>query len=184
MKRTIRDTSIRMLKRLVVGATACAIGSASADADLAGRVVQTTIQPGQARSICENVVHLQPADGLFKECTSSLDESLKSASRARAVWQARDACFASTPKLDSTSLNLCLLRAAETKADADEAMPVSISRQAESTVSFYAASREINLEREQRACALIGFDPAFGAFAKCVSNLQDAVENREITGGE
>ncbi|HEY1637586.1 MAG TPA: hypothetical protein VGF62_03605 [Rhizomicrobium sp.] len=153
---------------------------------MAARVVQTTTQPGPARSICENVVHLQPADALFKACTSSLEDSLQGASHARAVWQARDACFASTPKLDSTNLNLCLLRAAETKADADEAMPVSMSRQVEPepAVSFYAASRETNLGREQRACALVGFDPAFGAFAKCVSNLQDAVENHEFTGGE
>jgi hypothetical protein len=188
MKWTRKDTFPLVLKTLLLGAIAGGTASGPADADLARRTAQSTTLSGQAHSICESVVHLQPADALFKECTSSLEGFSQTASHVHAVWEARDACFAST-RSDNTNLSLCLLAAAEAKAGADDILPLSTipaSRQTEleSTVSFYAASRAINLGREQRACALIGFDPAFGAFANCVSRLQDSLDDRAVTGGE
>jgi hypothetical protein len=189
MKWTHRYTFPLVLKTLLLGAIACGTASGPADADLARHTGQSTTQFAHARSICESVIRLQTADALFKECTSSLKEFLQTASQADAVSQARDACFASTPKLDNTNLSLCLSSAAEAKDGADDIQPLSnipASRQMEreSTVSFYAASRATNLGREQRACALVGFDPAFGAFAKCVSSLQDSLDDRAVTGGE
>lgn len=187
MKWTRQYTSPLVLKTVLLGAIVGGTLSSPADAELAQSAIQSATRSGQAHSICESVVHLQPADALFKECTSSLEEFLQTASHVHAVWQARDACFAST-RSDNPNLSLCLLAAAEAKAGADDIRPLSSipasQTEPESTASFYAASRETNLGREQRACALVGFDPAFGAFAKCVSSLQDALDDRAVTGGE
>jgi hypothetical protein len=165
MKRTTEHTFPLVLKTLLVGAITCGAAVGPADADLARRTAQSTTQSGQAHSICESVVHLQPADALFKECTSSLEESLESASRARAISQARDACFASTSKLNDTNLNLCLLSVAEAKAGADDIQPLRTGRRAAKRnwsrrfPSIPRLPRPISSENSMRARRLASIPP-------------------------
>jgi hypothetical protein len=49
-----------------------------------------------------------------------------------------------------------------------------------SSGSNFSASFDTVLRREQHACARLGFDPAFGAFANCVADLQGALQRTDF----
>jgi hypothetical protein len=135
-----------------------------------------------AGQICQTVIRLQPGENHFNGCVSSLADSVESISRSQAVVRARTACFAQHLKPGSADLSLCLLRAADTKPDSDAVdLPTIVSAEkgitddAQSSGTYFAAQSHPGFRREQQACALVGFDPAFGAFANCVANLQSTL---------
>ncbi len=153
--------------------------------------VLSSNQITRAYQLCQTVVRLEPGEALFNDCVSSLGESLESGSKARVVTQARDACFAQARTLDSVHFNLCLLRASDAKPGFNDTRTLPPTRDVPSDMddsqpsrSFYAASRDTNLHREQRACALLSLDPAFSELTNCLSHLQDALQGSDAPGGE
>ena len=141
-----------------------------------------------ARQVCQSVIRVQPGESHFDGCVSSLADSLENVSRARTVTQARDACFAQKP--NSVNLNLCLLKAADTRPDPDAielpdtaSVLAGIADDPQSSKSYFAATPDTKFRREQQACARLGFDPAFGAFANCVANLQSTLQAADAPEG-
>ena len=136
-----------------------------------------------ARQVCQSVIRVRPGAGAFDGCVLSLADTLRSIGRDRTVAEARDACFARDLKPGSTDLDLCLLRAKDAKAGSDDVkLPDAASAMSEiaddpqSSESYFVVSSRTKTRREQQACALLGLDPAFDAFANCVANLQGALQ--------
>jgi len=143
-----------------------------------------------ARQVCQSVIRVRPGVSQFDGCVSSLVDSLESASRGRAVSQARDVCFAQGIKPGSADLSLCLLRAADTKLDPDAinlpdtaSVAAGMTDDPQSSKSYFAVSSDTIRRRERQACARLGFDPAYGAFANCVANLQSSLQGIDMSGG-
>jgi hypothetical protein len=174
--------------------------TAAATALIGATMIASTIVPAEAsgkispeqfaRRICQSVIRVQPGVSEFDGCVSSLTDSAQSISRGRAVAQARDVCFARGLKPGSTDLNLCLLRAADTKADPDAidlpdtaGVAAGMTNDPQSSKSYFVVSSDTKIHREQEACARLGFDPAFGAFANCVANLQGTLQGIDMSGG-
>jgi hypothetical protein len=142
-----------------------------------------------AGQICQSVVRVQPGESEFEGCVSSLASSMESVSRNRAVARARDACFAQRPAPGSTILNLCLLRAADTKPDPTAvelpdiaSATAGVANDPQFTKSYFAVTPDAKFRREQQACARLGFDPAFGTFANCVADLQSTLQGIDTAG--
>ena len=140
-----------------------------------------------AQQICRSVIGVQPGESQFEGCTSSLSDSLESISRGRAVAQARNACFAQGLKPGNADLSLCLLRAADTTPDPAAVklpdiagMTAGIAADPQSSKSYFAVTPGMKFHREQQACAMLGFDPAFGAFASCVADLQSTLQTIDM----
>jgi hypothetical protein len=158
---------------------AIAIASMAAPVEASGK-------PGAeqfAGQICQSIIRVQPGESQFDGCVSSLTDSLESARGERAVVQARHACFAQGLRSGSADLSLCLLRAADTKPGpgaielpAIASVTVGIMDDPQSSKSYFAVSPDTKFRRDQQACARLGFDPAFGAFANCVADLQGMLQ--------
>jgi hypothetical protein len=175
----------RRPRTAVPGILLCAIVSVGAHANPIVFNDQALDQIPQARQICQGIIQVQPGEDRFNGCTSSLSDSVRHATTTRAVAAARDACFQELHR-PRTDLNLCVLRAADAKVapgndmvqlppngfDAANGAPDDL----DSSRSFYAVSNDTKFRRERRACAVIGLDPALGAFSHCVSDLQDALQ--------
>ncbi|HEY1631421.1 MAG TPA: hypothetical protein VGF56_08895 [Rhizomicrobium sp.] len=162
--------------------------------------IANTIAPAQAsdragakqlaQQICRSVIGVHPGESHFDGCTSSLSDSLESISRGRVVAQARNACFAQGLKPGSADLSLCLLQAADTTPDPAAvklpdiaSMTAGIAADPQSTKSYFAVTPSTKFHREQQACAMLGFDPAFGAFANCVADLQGTLQAIDASEG-
>jgi hypothetical protein len=144
-------------------------------------------QLAQAQETCETVILVQPGDEHFRGCVSSLMGSLENASREHAVVRARNNCFAQGLKPRSSDLSLCLLQAADSVSRSDvtdqpHQLNMVTGKKEDQASSRYAlfASFDTVFERERQACARLGFDPAFGAFANCVADLQGTVQRIEM----
>ncbi|HWY15685.1 MAG TPA: hypothetical protein VNX86_11165 [Rhizomicrobium sp.] len=148
-------------------------------------------QLAQAQEICEIVVRVQPDDEHFEGCVSSLKGSLESVSREHAVVHARNKCFAQGLKPGSSDLAVCLLQAADATPSSDMMnAPIQVSQLIDtgevptSARSDFSASFDAVLQREQQACARLGLDPAFGAFANCVADLQDTLQRTDFPANQ
>jgi hypothetical protein len=143
-------------------------------------------QIAYVRDLCSEVIGFQPGEEHFKGCVSSLVDSLRNASHEHATVQARSQCFAQRLNPGSSDLALCLLQAANahpasgawTAPDDLNAIDNKDDR-ATSAQDFTPLLGSIS-DREQQACARLGFDPAFGDFANCVAKLQSAVQNIDM----
>jgi len=116
------------------------------------------------RQICGSVIRLQPGEEQFDGCVSSLTDSLRSAGRDRAVRLAHDDCLARGLRRDSPDSAVCVLKATEPEP-------------AQSSRSYFTVTPGVARQREQQACAQLGFDPATGAFANCFADLSSTLRN-------
>ena len=140
-------------------------------------------QIAYAHDLCTKVIGVHPGEEHYNSCVSSLADSIQSSSREHAVTQARSQCFAQGLEPGSADLALCLLKAtnanpgpgAWTRPDDVDA----VDRMNGRTMSArgFNPTRGTISDREQQACARLGFDPAFADFANCVTKLQNAVQN-------
>lgn len=143
-------------------------------------------QLAQAQEICEIVVRVQPDDEHFDGCVTSLEGSLERASREHTVVHARNECVAQGLKPGSSDLALCLLRAADATPGATDPpnqpnlMTGGRNERAPSSIDS-SASPDNAMQREQQACAELGFDPAFGAFENCVADLQSTLQRIDFS---
>jgi hypothetical protein len=182
-------THLSQIARTV--AAAALIGAATIASTIAPAEASGKTSPEQfARQICQSVIRVRPGVGQFDGCVSSLTDSAQSISRGRAVAQARDVCFAQGLKRGSADLSLCLLKAADTRPGPDAIElpdPASVvavmTDDTQSSKSYFAVSSDTKIHREQEACARLGFDPAYAAFANCVANLQSTLQGIDMSGG-
>jgi hypothetical protein len=143
----------------------------------------------RARQICQMVIGVRPGEYHFSDCVSSLSDSLESASVARAVAKARNACFAKGLEVGSAALSSCLLQAENAKpaVSADQpgstSLVLGLTGDPQTSEPYTAASFDTVLRRERQACALTGFDPVSSGFADCVSNLQSTLQAINFTSG-
>jgi len=145
-------------------------------------------QIAYARELCNEVMGFHPDEEHFNGCVSSLVDSLQSASREHAIVEARGQCFAQGQKAGSTGLDLCLLQAAHANPVAgawtppDDLNAVDNKDDRAMSAHDFTPSLGTIFDREQRACARLGFDPAFGDFVGCVSDLQNVLQNIDMPG--
>jgi hypothetical protein len=119
----------------------------------------------------------------YQVCIASLSDSLRSAGEAQAASQAHQDCRAKGLQSNSPELAECMLQSfragpnvASVQAQSlmvashsDENAPRSVPRSVKSL--FYASPRETR-SREEMACAQLGVEPPYGAFASCVQLSQ------------
>lgn len=163
---------------------ASSINAAGASSDIAHS--RPPDQIAYARKLCSEVIDFHPGEGHFDGCVSSLADSIQSASRDHAVIQARSQCFAQGLKPGSADLGLCLLKATNANPVPGAWTPPddlhAIDNMDNRTISAHDStfSRNTISDREQQACARLGFDPAFGDFSSCVADLQSVIQNIDM----
>jgi hypothetical protein len=165
---------------VVIGAIAFASIAGGAQAQSGAPINSVSNQSGQ---ICQAVIGVQPTDYHFAGCVASLDGSLQSARHDDAVARAQSDCFKQGLKPHSADLSLCLLKADDAKFGTDPnrspdelGMAANGMEYPEAVGSYTSASFDVVFHREQEACARLGIDPDSGAFAGCVSSLQDQLQ--------
>jgi hypothetical protein len=164
---------------LLGGAQASMAGPAAAD-------IPPPVQIAQARTLCSEIVGVDPGDSRFNGCVASLVASLQSAGQEHTVIEARSECVARGLRPGSTELSLCLLNASAVNpksGDADTLIEGTASgntRDQPDGPSAHPTSLGNISDREQQACTRTGFDPAFGAFANCIADLQSALQNIDM----
>jgi hypothetical protein len=172
-------TNTNILTALVL---ASSINAGMASSDTAHD--RSANQIAYARDLCTGVIGFYPGEEHFNGCVSSLADSIQNANRGHAIVQARTQCFAQGFNPGSSDLALCLLRA-------DNANPVAgawtppddlngIDNKDDRAMFAFTSSLGTISDREQQACARLGFDPAFGDFAICIANLQSVVQNVDV----
>lgn len=139
-----------------------------------------TAQTAQARELCTEIIGVGTGDARFKGCVASLAGSLQSARQEHVVIQARGECFARGLQPGSPELSLCLLNASAVNPESSTANPLIGGSGDPSSAPKAILELGDLTDREQQACARTGFDPAFGAFANCVANLQGVLQITEI----
>jgi hypothetical protein len=143
-------------------------------------------QIAYVRELCSEIIGFHPGEEHFKGCASSLADSLRSAGHEHAIVQARSQCFAQGLNPGSSDLALCLLRAANAHpvpgawTPPDDLNPIDNKYDRALSAQDFTPSLGSISDREQQACARLGFDPAFGDFANCVANLQSEVQNIDM----
>jgi hypothetical protein len=157
---------------LIVGAILMAGTAAQAQSVYGNANDPAMGEIAEARQVCETVVRVRPGGALFNSCVSSLEGSLQDARRDRAVMQARNDCFARGLRPGSAELNLCLLQAADSSSPNKQSAMTGASEYAGVPRSYIPNSFDAVFQREEEACARLGFDPAFAPFSNCVAKLQ------------
>lgn len=153
-----------------------AAGLAATSAASAGAYNPDGLAAGRMRQIgavCESVVGLQPGERHYVDCVTSLSHSAAKLDRVRGLQDARNACLAKGLRAGDVALSECELAATRSGSAgaAAEAVDYPVPAAHPRKSYFYASTREIR-DREQQACAQIGYDPIYGPFADCVANLQ------------
>ena len=141
-----------------------ALALLASPAQATSRGMQVSKQGASPRQICHDVMRLSPGEALYEGCVASLEEFRRSAAADPAGGLSPGACFAGRASRGNADIKMC------------EAPGTS--------VSFYAASFDTKIDRERRACALLGLAPRGVAFTRCVSNLQDSVDTAGEPDGE
>ena len=126
----------------------------------------------RAGQICAGVVGLAPGEKHFAACQQSLSESLHNLRQGEGFASARRDCLGRGYRPNTPGLAQCELAATPTsqpRGPAYDALAPGGSR------SYFLVSREVAFQRDQLACAKLGFDPAQNAFADCASDLRAAL---------
>jgi hypothetical protein len=156
-----------------------------------------TDQVAKIANICQTTMGLSPKDrpvlGIYmgsphlkgevshyQACIASLSDSVQSVSEAQAASQAHQDCRARGFQSNSPELAECVLQSfrarsnvASTQAHSLMVASHSEEKETRSVKSFFYASPRETRRREEMACAQLGLEPPYGAFASCVELLQD-----------
>jgi hypothetical protein len=166
----LRRTLAAALVFALASAGACAAGAYDPDS-------LATAQRDRAGQICADVMRLSPGEEHYDSCVDTLSDSARSLGRGQALRAARGICLDRGLTPGSASWGECELRVADGRSDAASYPMSSLGRMdgpAGAKSYFYASPHDVH-RREALACARLGFDPADGAFASCVSGLQAAM---------
>jgi hypothetical protein len=123
--------------------------------------------------ICRATLGVQPGASQYDACVNSLSGSLRAFSGNGAVLAARDVCLDSGLQERTPALAECTLKGADRAASAPKADAVADPGPPAS--SYFSASRQEKVAREQLACARIGLNPRLSAFDGCVAGLRAAM---------
>ena len=111
----------------------------------------------------------------FQGCVASLSASLKDVAATQTRLQANQDCRARGLKAESAELARCVLDTLRSPPSAPRepaVEQVSVSAPPPKGSFFTASGHEIR-RREERACAAIGLNPAYGTFDACVKSIDD-----------
>ncbi|MEA3180634.1 MAG: hypothetical protein QOI59_4157 [Gammaproteobacteria bacterium] len=145
--------------------------------------------------ICQNVMGLSPSEpqtggywrgndqlGYFtshyRGCIVGLSDSLQLVDGSLVMQHAENDCRAKGFRTGSPDLALCVLQTAQsqsepTPVEGSAAAATAVSVKLPTAGSYYRASPQEAVRREQMACAALGLDPAKEAFDRCVKKLDD-----------
>jgi hypothetical protein len=145
--------------------------------------------------ICQNVMGLSPSEprtggywrgndelghftSHYRGCIVSLSDSLQLVDSSLVMQHAEKDCRAKGFLTGSPDLALCVLQTAEshpepTPVQVSAAAAIVVSEKLPASGSYYRASPDESVRREQMACAALGLDPDNEAFGRCVKNLDD-----------
>jgi len=133
---------------------------------------------GEVGRICVSVVGVPVGEKHYLACVESLSQSLRGLRGGEDRGLARRSCLAQGYLPDTPGLAECEFAT----GSADTTRGPSTSRGPEypavipgGSKSYFAVSRETAFQREQLACAKLGFDPAQSPFADCAADLRDAL---------
>jgi hypothetical protein len=148
--------------------------SAAAGLALASPMAATarTDSGDRAGQICASVVGLAPGEKHFAACEESLADSLHNLREGEGYAVARRGCLERGYRPNTAGLAQCELAAtpaSDPQGPAYDAPVPGGSR------SYFMVSRDVAFQRDQLACAKLGFDPAQNAFADCASDLRAAL---------
>jgi len=124
-------------------------------------------------SVCTQVVGLAPGEKHYAACVESLTHSVQSLHRGEGLAVARQACLAHGYPTGSPGLAECELAA--TPAATATGGPSGDTAIPGGSRSYFDVSRHTAFERDQLACARLGFEPAAGGFDDCVADLRAAL---------
>jgi hypothetical protein len=172
----------RVAASLLIGVTSIAgvAGCASAGPYNPSGLAPT--QLSQVRQICSSVMGIPAGIGLSSDCVANLSSSAAALSQGRAhgvaLDEARRACLGKGLAAGDPRLAVCeLSTVSDHGAPAPGAAAASIDTAGLTTPagSYFNASFDEVRQREQMACARLGYDPINGGFAKCVASLDSAL---------
>lgn len=113
-------------------------------------------------------------------CIESLSASTRALGHWRAKQIARRSCLGNGVKPGTYALSACELsptRAASASAVDSAAISINSVTLRTPAKSYYKASSDEISQREQMACARLGYDPIGDAFSSCVASLDLALWN-------
>jgi hypothetical protein len=128
--------------------------------------------PDRVTQICADVVGLAPGEKHFAACEQSLSDSLHNLREGEGYASARRGCLGRGYRPNTAGLAQCELAATPAR---DPQGPAYEARIPGGSRSYFLVSRDIAFQRDQLACAKLGFDPAQNAFADCASELRAAL---------
>ena len=125
--------------------------------------------------ICRSVIRVEPNEEHYDRCVESLSASLKSRAGELRTERARQACLNQGDAVGSSTLAVCELQARNTP----QALGQHVGSTSELTIqpskSYFAVSPHVAFQRDQLACAELGFEPGSGEFDSCATGLEAAL---------
>jgi hypothetical protein len=161
------------LKTTAPRALGRALAAFTAAASFAGSPALSASMSDTVAGVCTRVVGLSPGEKHFVACVQSLSHSLQGLHRVEDATQARQACLARGYAPRSPGLAECELAALPGMTSAPG--PAGQTSVPGGSQSYFTVSKRTAYERDQLACARLGFEPAAGAFDDCVADLRAAL---------
>jgi hypothetical protein len=158
-----RSSQIRLV--CAAATVAALFGAATPTAALA--------QPyGEVGRVCETVVGLQPNEKHYAACVESLTQSAQGLRQGESLAIARRGCLAQGYRPNTSGLAECELASGPAAAAGGPAYPSQVPG---GSRSYFVVSRETAFQRDQLACARLGFDPSQPPFGDCAADLRGAL---------
>jgi hypothetical protein len=127
---------------------------------------------GEVGAVCASVVGVQPGEKHYAACVESLSRSLESLRAGEGMGLARRGCLARGYRPNTSGLAECELAAAPAPAASG---PEYSAANPGGSRSYFVVSRETAFQRDQLACARLGFDPTQAPFGDCAADLRSAL---------
>jgi hypothetical protein len=156
---------------MILGAAVLATTGCAAQAG--GLQTLPTARQAQAGELCGSVLGLDPAFRRYQDCAASLAQSAARIDQTQALQAARNACLEKGAGAGSGGLAECELKTAASAGPDLSARPGAPTATPVKSYA-YASWREVR-QREQLACARLGFEPLQRDFAECVASLDSAL---------
>ena len=127
---------------------------------------------GEIGRVCESVVGLQAGEKHYAACVESLTQSAQGLRQGESLAIARRGCVAQGYRPNTSGLAECELASGPAAASSGPAYP---SQNPGGSRSYFVVSRETAFQRDQLACARLGFDPSQPPFGDCAADLRGAL---------
>jgi hypothetical protein len=127
---------------------------------------------GEVGAVCASVVGVQPGEKHYAACVESLSRSLSGLRAGEGMGLARRGCLAQGYRPNTPGLAECELAAAPAAATRGPEYPAANPG---GSRSYFTVSRETAFQRDQLACARLGFDPTQAPFGDCAADLRAAL---------